>query len=63
MNFGPLEFAEYLRRKDYARAGEPATVVAARAATPAPLPLAAGLTVISAPDPLASCDPAEDSEL
>ena len=47
MNFGPLEFAAYLRRKEDARGGEPATVRAARAAVPAPLPLDAALTVIS----------------
>jgi hypothetical protein len=48
MNFGPLEFAAYLRRKDDLKVGEPATVMAARAAAPAPLPLDARLTVISA---------------
>jgi hypothetical protein len=45
MNFGPLEFADYLRRKDDGRAGELATVTAARAAAPAPPPLDAGLKV------------------
>ena len=47
MNFGPLEFADYLRRKDQGRAGESATVSAARAAAPARAPLDARLTVIS----------------
>jgi hypothetical protein len=47
MNFGPIEFADFLRRKDDARAGEPAVVAAARAAAPATLPLDARLTVIS----------------
>jgi len=45
MNFGPLEFADYLRRKDDGLAGEPATVRAARAAAPASPPLDARLTL------------------
>ena len=72
MNFGPLEFADLLRRKDDARAGEPATVRAARAAVPATLPLHARLTVISTIRRLtpvsydgrtAAPDPFEESEL
>jgi hypothetical protein len=47
MNFGPLEFADYLRRKDAARGGESATVRAARAAAPATPPLDERLTVIA----------------
>jgi|SRR5688572_2475813 len=48
MNFGPLEFSTYLRRKDAARA-ESAEVKAARAAAP-PLRAAANrLTVVSGP--------------
>ncbi len=47
MNFGPLEFADYLRRKDISPGGESATVKAARAAAPAPAPLDQRLAVIS----------------
>jgi len=47
MNFGPLEFAAHLRRKD-ARSTEPATVRAARAAASTPPPIESRLTIISA---------------
>jgi len=72
MNFGPLEFADYLRRKDDGRTGEPATVSAARAAAPTPLPLDNRLTVVTTSRQLAPVsydgrtpghDPGEDSEL
>jgi len=53
MNFGPLEFGAYLRRKDDLRGGEPATVRAARAAAPTPLPLEGRLTVVSTSSRLA----------
>ena len=50
MNYGPLEFAAYLRRKN-AGSGESATVKAAREAAPIPapggLPVINRLTVIS----------------
>jgi hypothetical protein len=72
MNFGPLEFADYLRRKDDGRGGEPATVSAARAAAPEPTPLDDRLTVITTSRRLtpasydgraATPDPDEDSQL
>jgi hypothetical protein len=47
MNFGPLEFAAHLRRRDLKNA-EPATVRAARAAAPASLPIESRLTIVSA---------------
>ena len=46
MNYGPLEFAVYLRRKDER---ESATVKAARAASAAPRPPENRLTIISGP--------------
>jgi hypothetical protein len=48
MNFGPLEFAAYLRRKGGAKRSESAAVRAARAAAPARQP-ANSLTIISGP--------------
>ena len=48
MNFGPLEFVAYLRHKE-SRGREPATVKAARAATPAPAPEQNRLSVVSGP--------------
>ena len=72
MNFGPLEFADYLRRKDDGRADEAATVKAARAAAPEPPPLDNRLRVISAsrhPTPVSfdgradGREGSEDSEL
>jgi hypothetical protein len=47
MNFGPLEFAAHLRRKDL-KTAEPATVRAARAAAPALRPIESRLTIVSA---------------
>jgi len=47
MNFGPLEFADYLRRKDLGR-GESAKVRAARDAAP-PRTAANRLTIVSGP--------------
>jgi hypothetical protein len=47
MNFGPLEFAAYLRRRDAGR-GESATVLAARDAAP-PRTVANRLTIVSGP--------------
>jgi hypothetical protein len=51
MNFGPLEFASYLGRKDSKRK-ESAAVKAARDAAPAPLPPKNQLTIISGPGTL-----------
>jgi len=51
MNFGPLEFASYLGRKDSKRK-ESAAVKAARDAAPAPLPQKNQLTIISGPGTL-----------
>src|SRR5438128_1235605 len=48
MNFGPLEFAAYLRRLD-ASSQEPAAVKAARAAAPSPRPHGNRLTIVSGP--------------
>jgi hypothetical protein len=54
MNFGPMEFAAYLDRKDPARR-EPAAVKAARDAAPVPVPVPPKnqLTIISGPGTLA----------
>ena len=49
MNYGPLEFADYLRRID--DRAESAAVQAARAASPAPAPLNR-LSVVSGPHAL-----------
>ena len=48
MNFGPLEFSSYLRRKDAAR-GDSAEVRAARDAVPPPHPAANRLSIVSGP--------------
>src|SRR5689334_5008482 len=52
MNFGPMEFAEYLDRRDSRRI-ESATVRAARDAAPVPPPPRNQLTIISGPATLA----------
>jgi hypothetical protein len=46
MNYGPLEFAEYLRRRSPEQA-ESATIRAARAAAPPPMPLVNQLNVVT----------------
>lgn len=51
MNFGPMEFAAYLNRKDTKRK-ESATVKAARDAAPAPAPPKNQLTIVSGPGTL-----------
>jgi hypothetical protein len=51
MNYGPLEFAAYLRRKA-ARKQESPAVTAARSAAPVPHPTQNRLTIISGPSTL-----------
>jgi hypothetical protein len=51
MNYGPLEFAAYLRRKAAKKQESPA-VTAARSAAPAPHPTKNRLTIISGPKTL-----------
>lgn len=51
MNFGPMEFAAYLNRKD-SKKKESAAVKAARDAAPAPVPPKNQLTIISGPGTL-----------
>jgi hypothetical protein len=49
MNFGPLEFASYLERKDAKKEEEPAAVRAARDAAPVSAPARNELTIVSGP--------------
>src|SRR5690349_6670440 len=51
MNYGPMEFAAYLNRKD-SRRKESATVRAARDAAPVPAPPKNQLTIVSGPGTL-----------
>lgn len=53
MNYGPLEFAEYLRRKSPEQA-ESATIRAARSAAPPTTPLVNHLTIIGSPRSLSA---------
>lgn len=55
MNYGPLEFAAYLRRQD-AKSPESAAVQAARAAAPASRPEDNRLTIVTGPQSLTPVD-------